>query len=147
MTTNLLVAEATIFSRSSAPPPPLIRRSCGSTSSAPSMVTSIVLNFIQRGQRNPQAGGQFLGMNRSGYAANLQSGLNPFAEKTNRVSRGRARSQADDIAIAHEAQAGARRRFFFLVICHADRYFTTFCAQAQWAQIRNHKGHVAHQES
>ena len=33
-------AAATIFSRSSAAPPPLIRRSCGSTSSAPSTVRS-----------------------------------------------------------------------------------------------------------
>ena len=78
-----------------------------------------VLNFIQRGQRDAQAGGQFLGVNRSGYAANLQSGLHPFAEKTHREGGGRSRSQADDIAIAHEAQAGAGRGFFFLVIRHA----------------------------
>ena len=37
------VACATIFSWSSAPPPPLIRLSWGSTSSAPSMVTSILI--------------------------------------------------------------------------------------------------------
>ena len=40
MTMNLSATISTIFSRSSAPPPPLTRFRSGSTSSAPSMATS-----------------------------------------------------------------------------------------------------------
>ncbi len=45
---------ATIFSRSSAPPPPLIRRSLPSTSSAPSTVRSSSGKFVQRLQRHAE---------------------------------------------------------------------------------------------
>src|SRR5260221_13429933 len=75
-TTILFDADATTFSRVSAPPPPLIKFSLGSTSSAPSIVISIsgcsssveiditidgadevdsgidFRMFVQRGQRN-----------------------------------------------------------------------------------------------
>ena len=119
MITNFRVAEATIFSRSSAPPPPLIRLQLRIDFIRAVDGDVDVLNFIQRGQRDAQAGGQFLGVNRGGYAANLQPGLYSFAEKAHREGGGRSRSQADDIAIAHEPQAGARGRFFFLVIRHA----------------------------
>ncbi len=47
----LSVAEATIFSRMSAPPPPLMSRSSGSNSFAPTIVTSIFLassNVVHR---------------------------------------------------------------------------------------------------
>ena len=52
--TSRVLAWATIFSRSSAPPPPLIRRSCGSTSSAPSMVRSIDGRSSRRHERQAQ---------------------------------------------------------------------------------------------
>ena len=57
------------------------------------------------------------------YAPNFQAGLHSFAEKANQVCGSGSRSQADDIAIMHEAHASARSGFFFpvIVIGHAGQ--------------------------
>ena len=55
MQTNLRLAWATIFSRVSAPPPPLIIARCFVTSSAPSTYTGISSTLLRSTTRMPAA--------------------------------------------------------------------------------------------
>ena len=71
-----------IFSRKKAPPPPLIRHSWGSTSSAPSIVTSICWNSSSVVSGMPRLGRQFARVDGRRYAAGF-SGRHPPAPPGN----------------------------------------------------------------
>ena len=69
-------------------------------------------------------------MNRSRDPGDLQPLLHPLAEQGDGKGRGRAGTEAHDIALAHKAQAGAGGEFLFLVflgIAGHDRNRLSFC--------------------
>ena len=96
--TNLRLAAAMIFSRVSAPPPPLIRRLCGSHSSAPSTYTPRVGPVALRsstGMPSPlQQSRALLGARDT--APSMRSFMR--AERLDEKSHGRASADADDAA-------------------------------------------------
>ena len=101
-------AAATIFSRSKAPPLPLIMRNCGSISSAPSRLRSRPLDLVQIAQRDLQAAGQ-LGGRRAGRHADDRQSLrrDAIGEVADHQRRGRARAEPDDHPIPDQARARA----------------------------------------
>ena len=81
-------AVATIFSRSKAPPPPLIRRSCRSSSSAPSMVRS----------SSGQASSVVSGTPSSVHSAAVRSDVGtPITEKPSRTFSASARTNCSAV--------------------------------------------------
>ncbi len=100
MTINCLAAAATIFSFSSAPPPPFTRLKRGSTWSAPSMATSIVQALSDSMRGMPDCLARRGGIVRGRYGLDLQSRAHAFTKRHNQVFRGRAGAKPDDHAVA-----------------------------------------------
>ena len=102
-------AAATIFSRSSAPPPPLIRLSAGSTSSAPSTVRSSrsISSSVVSG--NAALLGLGAGRFRGRHADHLHAGAHLLAQKIDEMPRGRAGAEAELHAVPDLLQRARRR--------------------------------------
>ena len=112
-------AAATIFSRNSAPPPPLIRLSAGSISSAPSTVRSSrsISSSVVSG--NAALLGLGAGRFRGRHADHLQAGAHLFAEQVDEMLGGRAGAEPELHAVAHMLQRARRRLPFQCVHVHA----------------------------
>ena len=108
-------AAATIFSRNSAPPPPLIRLSARSTSSAPSTVrssrsisSSVVSGILQRSRLGA---GRFRGR----HADHPHARAATFSpSRSTKCLRGRAGAEPELHAVLHMLQRARRRLPFQL---------------------------------
>src|SRR5579872_1516683 len=85
-----------------------------------------VLFFIKRGERNAFGLGEIACLHRCRNAANAETCTNLLSEQAHDERRRRPRAQAHKVAIVYKSQAGTRRRFFFLIVCHAREYFSGF---------------------
>ena len=95
ITTMRAEADATIFSRSSAPPPPLIRLRSGAISSAPSMVRSSsgVSSSVVSGMPHCSAcGARRL---RGRHRDDVEAGAHPFAQQFDERPGGRAGAEPE----------------------------------------------------
>ena len=105
------LALATIFSRSKAPPSPLIRfRVPRSTSSAPSIVRSICRCSAKEDQRNAGRPRLRRGSLRRWNADEAQALPMPAGQRLDRESRRRAGAEADDHALLDQLDRRLRRR-------------------------------------
>ena len=113
-------AAATIFSRSNAPPPPLMRLSEGSISSAPSTVRSSrsISSSVVRGMPQRMASAR-VGFRRR-HADDVEPVANPRAKQLDKMLRRRSGTEAEFHAIAHELQRAARRLPFQFFHAHAQ---------------------------
>ena len=107
-----VAAAATIFSRSMAPPFPLIARNCGSSSSAPSMARSSFASVskgstVQAGRFRGAAGGE-----RRCDGRHLEARRDPFPERGDGEVRRRAGAKADQHPVLDLGDGGASRRAF-----------------------------------
>ena len=113
-------AAATIFSRSSAPPPPLIRLSAGSISSAPSTVRSSrsISSSVVSG--TPQRSASARVASEVGTPITSQPGAHPLAEQLDEMLGGRAGAEPELHAVAHMLQRPRRRLPFQFVHVHVQ---------------------------
>jgi hypothetical protein len=102
ITTRAADAEATIFSRSKAPPPPLIRLRSGAISSAPSTVSSSagVSSSVVRG--DAQRSRLFLSCRRAGDHDDREAGPHALTQHLDEIARRRAGAEPKPHARAHE---------------------------------------------
>ena len=77
-----------------------------------------MLDFIEVRERNAELSGHLSGVNRSGDAADLESGFDAITDELDGVGGRRAGAEANDLAILNELKSGARGGFFFLFVGH-----------------------------
>ena len=113
-------AAATIFSRSSAPPPPLIRLSArihfiGAVDGEVEPV-----DLVQRGQRNFAGFGLDAGRFRGRHPHHLQPGGDLFAQQIDKMLRGRTGAEPELHAVPDMLQGLRRRQPFQCVHIHVQ---------------------------
>ena len=101
ITIMLAEAEATIFSRNSAPPPPLIRLKSGPISSAPSMVRSSSGVSSRVDSVMPQLLGLIAGRLRGRHPDHIEAVPDLFAQKVHEMPGRRAGPEAEPHAGPH----------------------------------------------
>jgi hypothetical protein len=77
-----------------------------------------VLHFVEVGERNAEPARHFASVVRGGNATNFEAGCNAFANELDGVSGRRACPEANDLAVFHELNCGARSGFFFFFVGH-----------------------------
>ena len=110
MTIIRSAAAATIFSRSMAPPLPLIARNCGSSSSAPSMARSSLASVSKGSTGRPAASAARRGGERRGDGRHLQARRDPFSERGDGEARRRSGAEADEHPVLDLGDRGTGRR-------------------------------------
>ena len=123
-------AAATIFSRSSAPPPPLIRSRPGSISSAPSIVRSSsgVSSSVDR--RMPSSRQSAAVRSEVGTPTIVRPAATLLGEQPDEFLRGRAGADAEPHAVADMGERGPRRLDLQRPCVHRMRFAANGCRGA-----------------
>ena len=100
-------AAATIFSRSSAPPPPLIRLSAGSISSAPSTVEVQFRLLVQRRQRHAELAAEARRAFRRRHAGDGKARRRPSRRAAGRTPRRSSRCRCPAVMPSSTQRKGA----------------------------------------
>ena len=119
MMTTRSDATATIFSRSNAPPPPLMSRSSSSISSAPSTVRSRAGCSIERRQRNTEAAACARVASDVGTQTTFRPLLHFGAEQLDEFGGGRTGAEAELHAVFNVAHRLLGRLPLPVVAAHA----------------------------
>ena len=117
MQTKRSARSATIFSRVSAPPPPLIMQPCGSISSAPSMYTGMRSTPLPSSTSMPSARSRGVLCSLLDTAPAMRSLMR--AQRIDEMVHRRAGAHAHHRARLHIGQRGAADQGLEFILCHA----------------------------
>ena len=121
MTIMRAEAEATIFSRSSAPPPPLIRLRSGAISSAPSTVRSSCGVSSRVVSGTPSRSASLRVASEVGTAITSRPARTRSRQKLDEMLGGRAGAEAKPHARTHEVDGAGGGGTFLGIDIHRDR--------------------------
>ena len=119
-------AEATIFSRSSAPPPPLIRLRSGADLVGTVDRQIELRRFVEAGERHAQPLGVASRRFRGRHRNDVETGTHAFGQELDEMPRGRAGAEPEPHAGADEFERACRGRTFLGFNLHGREYLSAF---------------------